>query len=178
MTDTALFSAPWDQKLTVLTIAGSTLLLLGATVAIWIALMMLPPGAGRILILGGGILSLAALVFGALLAPRGYTVSGDRLTIDRLLRPVEIPLSTIQSVEILPPGRLAGSSRTLGSGGLFGYYGRFRNQALGRYRMYATRGDGYVLVRAAQPFVLTPDSPERFIEAIDRGRARARGKNS
>jgi len=173
MTDTALFSAPWDQKLTLLTVAASALLLLGATVAIWVALAMLPPGPGRILILSGGVLSLAALVVGALLAPRGYTVSDDRLTIDRLLGSVEIPLATIQSVEILPAGRLAGSLRTLGSGGLFGYYGRFRNQALGSYRMYATRGDGYVLVRASQSFVLTPDSPGRFVEAIDRGRGAA-----
>ncbi len=175
MTDTALFSAPWDQKLTLLTVAGSTLLLLGAALAIWVTLTMLTPGAARILILAGGVLSLTAFVFGALLAPRGYTVSGDRLTIDRLLRPVEIPLATIQTVELLPRGRLAGSLRTLGSGGLFGYYGRFRNQSLGSYRMYATRGDGYVLVRAAQSFVLTPDSPERFIEAIDRCRGAAGG---
>ena len=83
MTDTALFSAPWDQKLTLLTVAGSTLLLLGATLAGWVSLTMVPPGPGRILILAGGVLSLGALVFGALLAPRGYTVAGDRLTIDR-----------------------------------------------------------------------------------------------
>jgi Bacterial PH domain len=175
MTDTALFSAPWDHRLTLITVAGSTLLLLGAALAFWVSLTRVPPGPGRLLILAGGALSLGAFVFGLLLAPRGYTVSGDRLTIDRLLRPVEIPLAAIRSVEILSPDRLAGSSRTLGSGGLFGYYGRFRSQALGSYRMYATRGDRYVLVRAAQPFVLTPDSPERFIEAIDRSRGAGAG---
>ena len=106
MTDTALFSAPWDQKLTLLTVAGSTLLLLGATLAIWVSLTMVQSGPGRFLILAGGVLSLGAFVFGALLAPRGYTVSGGRLTIDRLLRPVEIPLATIQDVELLPPERL------------------------------------------------------------------------
>ena len=171
MTHTALFSAPWDQKLTVITVACSALMLLGATVAIWASLAIIPPGAGRLLTLAAGVLSVAALVSGALLAPRGYAVSEDRLTIDRLLRPIEIPLATIQSVEILPADRLAGSMRTLGSGGLFGYYGRFHNGTLGSFRMYATRGDGYVLVRAARTYVLTPDSPERFVEAINRGRA-------
>ena len=39
--------------------------------------------------------------------------------------------------------------------------------------MYATRGDGYVLVRAAHPYVLTPDSPDRFIETLKRGRREA-----
>jgi hypothetical protein len=173
MTDTALFSAPWDQKLTLMTIAGSALLLLGALLAFWMSLTVVPPGAGRIVILAGGLLALGAFAFGALLAPRGYTVSGDRLTIGRILRPVEIPLASITSAEILPADRLAGSWRTLGSGGLFGYYGRFRNETLGSYRMYATRGEGYVLVRAAQSFVLTPDSPERFLAALDRGRGAA-----
>jgi len=170
MTDTALFSAPWDQRLTVLTVACSTLMLLGAAVAIWASLAIVPPGAGRVVTLAAGVLSLAALAFGALLAPRGYIVSDDALTIDRLLRPVRIPLATIQSVEIIPAERVSGSLRTLGSGGLFGYYGRFRNQALGRFRMYATRGDGYVLVRAGQSYVLTPDAPARFVETINRSR--------
>jgi hypothetical protein len=173
MTDTALFSAPWDQKLTVMTVACSALMLLGATVAVWASLAIIPPGAGRAITLAAAVLSVAALVFGALLAPRGYIVSGDRLTIDRLLRPVEIPLASIQSVELLPADSLGGSMRTLGSGGLFGYYGRFHNRTLGSFRMYATRGDGYVLVRAAQTYVLTPDSPGRFVEAINRGRGAA-----
>jgi hypothetical protein len=159
--------------LTLLTVAGSTLLLLGAAMAFWAALTRVPPGPGRAVILAGGVISLAALALGALLAPRGFTVADGRLTIERVLRPVEIPLTTIEKVEVLPADRLTGSIRTLGSGGLFGYYGSFRNQALGSYRMYATRGDGYVLVRAAQPFVLTPGSPERFIETLNRGRQSA-----
>ena len=175
MTSSALFSAPWDQKLTVLTVVTSAFLLAGAAVAIWVALTQLPPGAGRGLVLAGGLIPLAAFLLGILLAPRGYSIADGRLTIDRFLRPVAIPLTSIRDVERLPAERLAGSSRTIGSGGFFGYYGRFRNDALGSYRMYATRGDGLVLVRAAQPYVLTPDSPDRFIEALNRDRGAAKG---
>jgi hypothetical protein len=173
MTHPALFTAPWDQKLTLITVVTSALLLAGAALSIWAALTLAPSGAGRAVVLLGGLVALAALLLGILLAPRGYTIEQGRLRIERLVFPVEIPLDSIKLIERLPADRLAGSWRTLGSGGFFGYYGRFRNQALGSYRMYATRGDGYVLIRAAQIFVLTPDSPERFIEALKRGRGEA-----
>ena len=170
MTHTALFTAPWDQKLTLITVVTSTLLLAAGALSIWMALTLVPSGAGRAVILVGGLIALAAFLLGILLAPRGYTIANGRLTIDRILCPVEIPLESIQAAERLPADRLAGSWRTLGSGGFFGYYGRFSNRALGSYRMYATRGDGCVLVRAERLYVLTPDSPERFIESLARGR--------
>jgi hypothetical protein len=173
MTNPGMFTAPWDQKLTLVTVVGSTLLLLGAALAAWVALAVVSSGTGRAALLFGGLFSLAALAGSVLLAPRGYTIADGRLTILRLVRPIEIPLASIQAVEPLSAERLNRSLRTLGSGGLFGYYGRFRNAALGDYRMYATRGDGYVLVRAALPYVLTPDFPDRFIEALNRDRGAA-----
>ena len=173
MTQSALFAAPWDQKLTLITVVTSTLLLAAATLSFWAALTLAPSGAGRAVVLLGGLVALIVFVLGILLAPRGYTIADGRLTIDRLVRPIELSLASIETVERLPAERLAGSWRTLGSGGFFGYYGRFRNEGLGSYRMYATRGDGYVLIRAAHPYVLTPDSPERFIETLKRGRGEA-----
>jgi len=177
MTHTALFTAPWDQKLTLITVVTSTLLLAAGALSIWMALTLVPSGAGRAVILLGGLIAIAAFLLGILFAPRGYTIANGRLTIDRILSPVEIPLESIQTAERLPADRLAGSWRTLGSGGFFGYYGRFRNRALGSYRMYATRGDGCVLVRAERLYVLTPDSPERFIETLARGRGEAGAGN-
>ena len=173
MTQSALFAAPWDQKLTIITVVTSTLLLAAAVLSFWAALTLAPSGAGRAAVLTGGLLALIVFALGILLAPRGYTIADGRLTIDRFVRPVEISLASIETVERLPADRLAGSWRTLGSGGFFGYYGHFRNEGLGSYRMYATRGDGYVLVRAAHPYVLTPDSPDRFIETLKRGRREA-----
>lgn len=169
----SLFTAPWDQKLTLITIVTSALLLAGALLSIWAGLAVAPSGFGRGVILLGGLVALAAFVLGALLAPRGYAIDGGLLKVDRRLCPIAIPLDSIRAVEPLPAEKLAGSLRTLGSGGFFGYYGRFRNQALGSYRMYATRGDGYVLVRGDATYVLTPDSPERFIEALRRSRGSA-----
>jgi hypothetical protein len=41
--------------------------------------------------------------------------------------------------------------------------------------MYATRSEGYVLVRAEHPYVLTPDSPARLIDELRRRGTKAIG---
>jgi len=166
MNESAVFSAPWDQRLTTITLVASCLLLGGAVLVTWLALSRYPSATTRAVLLVTALIPLIAFVVGALLAPRGYAVGGGRLTIERLVRPIEIPLASIRSVERFDGEQLTGASRILGSGGFFGYYGRFRNRTIGDFRMYATRGEGYVLVRAAHPYILTPDSPDRFIAAI------------
>jgi hypothetical protein len=175
MTDSVVFAAPWDQKLTALTVLVGSLMLGATVLTAWLAIARVSSGPLRAVLLAGAIVPLAALVLGALMAPRGYAIRGGILTIERFIGPIEIPLESIQEVGILPAERLDGSLRTLGTGGYFGYYGRFRNERLGAYRLYATRGDGYVLVRAGRPYILTPDAPERFVEALNRGRRGAAG---
>jgi hypothetical protein len=170
MSGSALFGAPWDQKLTVLTILFSTIMLGSTGLVAWLALTRVPAAPVRLVMLLGAVVPVGAFVIAAMMGPRAYAIGDGRLRINRLIRPVDIPLSSIRSVERLPPERLAGSLRTLGSGGLFGYYGAFRNGDLGEYRMYATRSDGYVLVRADRPYVLTPESPDVFVETLDRDR--------
>jgi hypothetical protein len=170
MTDSLLFAAPWDQRLTTITVVVGSIMFGATALVAWLAIARVSSGPLRAVLLAGAIVPLAALVLGALMAPRGYAIRGDVLTIERFIGPIEIPLASIRAVELLPTDRLDGSFRTLGSGGYFGYYGRFRNERLGAYRLYATRGDGYVLVRADKPYVLTPDSPERFVEALAAGR--------
>jgi hypothetical protein len=176
MTDPVLFAAPWDQRLTAITIVAGSLMLGATAFVAWLAIARVTSGPVRAALLASAVIPLAALVLGALMGPRGYAIRGDTLTIERWIGPIEIPLASIRAVELLPADRLEGSLRTLGSGGYFGYYGRFRNELLGGYRLYATRGEGYVLVRADRPYVLTPDSPDRFVEALNRGRGTGAGR--
>lgn len=175
MTEDAVFNAPWDRTLTLLTACLSLLMLGTSGLAIWAALTRMSSAAGRTALYAGAVVPIVAFAAAALLAPRGYAVAGGRLTIRRPLGSIEIPVSSIRAVETLPAERLAGSWRTLASGGLFGYYGSFRNRTLGDYRMYATRGDGYVLIRADRTYVLTPEAPDRFIQALGRGGASGPG---
>ncbi len=166
MNEPLLFDAPWDQKLTILTaLIGAVLVVATGTLA-WTAIARPPSTAARAVLLLSAAISGAVLLIGAALAPRSYAIEDGRIVIRRWVGSIAIPLETVRSVEPLRPQDVAGSTRTLGSGGFFGYYGRFRNATLGDYRMYATRSEGYVVVRADRPYVLTPDSPERFVQAV------------
>jgi hypothetical protein len=169
MNDTAVFGAPWDQRLFAITLLTSALMLGGAAFCAWLALSRPPAGGWRWALLAAAAVPLIAFVAGAILAPRGYSVRDGSLVIERFARPVVIPLAAIRGVEPIDDARLAGAWRVLGSGGFFGYYGRFRNSILGDFRMYATRGHGHVLVRADRSYVLTPDAPERFVAALRAG---------
>jgi hypothetical protein len=122
----------------------------------------------RVFLLCDAVVLAGVCVVAALMGPRGYAIGETTFRIDRRLAAIEIPISSIREVGLLPPESLRGTWRTLGSGGFFGYYGRFRNQILGSFRMYATRSDGYVLLRADHPYVLTPDSPERLVAELQR----------
>jgi PH (Pleckstrin Homology) domain-containing protein len=176
MNDVAVFGATWDQRLVLTTILVSSLVFGVTTVTIWIARSRDLSAPLRGLMLASVAIALGALLLGALLAPREYAVGPGSLTVRRVVGSVAIPMATIRSIERLAPESLAGSIRTLGASGAFGYYGRFRNALLGDYRMYATRHDGFVLVRAERLYVLTPDAPDRFIESVHRLMPRASGE--
>jgi F0F1-type ATP synthase membrane subunit c/vacuolar-type H+-ATPase subunit K len=170
MTVPVAFEAPWEGRLVALTVLLSALML-GSTAGVaWVALTRAPSATVRVLLLSGAVVPLAAFILGMVLAPRRYVIQSPDLVVQRWAGTVVIPLSSIRVVEPLPAERVSRSLRTLGSAGFFGYYGRFRNRALGDYRLYATRSGGYVLVEADRPYVLTPDAPARFIEVLNQER--------
>lgn len=167
------FAAPWDRRLTVLTWVGSVILVGASILVCYEGLRREPTTPVGVAMAAFAAVPMLAFILSALMGPRGYRVAAEGLVIERWVAPISIPHASIRSVERISGDRLSGSIRTLGSGGLFGYYGRFRNRALGSYRMYATRSDDLVLVLSDAPYVLTPDSPERFIAALNRARAAA-----
>ncbi len=115
------------------------------------------------------LVSAAALLWSCwALAPKGYTVESGLVTVDRPLMPVRIPLRPGTVVEAAGPGLLDGSLRTMGNGGLFGYYGNFWKKGVGAYLLYATRSDRFVLIDNGKKYFLTPDEPEFFIEEVRR----------
>lgn len=84
------------------------------------------------------------LLGGLYYCPRYVEITPSRLIIDRLLTKKQIPVSEI--VSAVPYQRTMNFVRTWGSGGLFGFWGWFRNQELGRFFVYATSLDQLVLV--------------------------------
>lgn len=123
-------------------------------------------GPAETLVVGLAYLAIPLLTWA--LAPRAFTIGAGKLRVERnAWRAVEIPLARVRSVGLVPPEGVRGAIRLFGTGGLFGYYGLFRSRALGRFRLHATRGSGYVGVRTADAlFVLTPERPEAFVEVL------------
>lgn len=120
----------------------------------------------------GYIISFLLLIiyFGTyLFSPVGYQVIPGYLVILRPIKNKMISLDQIQSVELLPRGKLSRSWRTFGVGGLFGYYGMFRNAALRNMTWYATNlREETVLIRTNlnKKIILTPDEKEKFVREL------------
>jgi hypothetical protein len=156
------FPAPWDRTLRIVTTAAIAALLAAVALLLFLAATAALPFAT---VIAAGIAATVAIAFA--LAPRGYALEPGHLRIERPLRPIEIPLASILAAWTLPDGALRGTVRVAGSGGLFGYYGRFWSKRLGAFRLYARRRAGLVVVdTATERFVLSPEPPERFLEVL------------
>jgi hypothetical protein len=169
------FQAPWDPALKVST--GFFLLLMigisGGLVAFDVRLSP-DPHAVRWALLVGPLVLAGVIPVAWALSPRGYTIEGGELTVNRALFPVRIPLADIRGAWLVGRAQAGALVRVAGSGGLFGHFGRYYSRGLGAFRLYATRRDRLVVVDTeAGRFVLTPATPERFLEALHRAAPRA-----
>jgi len=158
------FAAPWDRTLRAATLVA--VVLLAAVVGV-IAVLTARAGGPPALVAGAAALVAATLGVTWSLAPRAFAVEAGEVRIERPLRPIAIPIRSIRSAGLLPRAALRGALRLGGSGGLFGYYGRFWSRSLGAFRLYATRRDGLVRIDTPEErFVLSPEAPERFLEEV------------
>lgn len=167
------FDAPWDDGLRQLTLLSSAGVLGASALVAWMAFTQPLTDGTRGLVLVSALPGVAIFVLSALYAPRGYDVSDDAVRVRRWAGVLVIPMGAVQGIERLSSSAAIDDAvRTLGVGGLFGYFGRFRGRTLGAFRMYATRSSGLVLLRTTTGrIVLTPGSPERFVAAVERARA-------
>jgi len=105
-------------------------------------------------------------LFASLFAVKGYQLNDGVLLIKRTLWVTYVPLQPLESVEFRP-GVMGGSKQTLGSAGLFGWLGTFRDPVLGQYRAWVTdRGKTVVLKAAGQTIMVSPLDPQKFINAV------------
>ncbi|WP_281671422.1 PH domain-containing protein [Rikenella microfusus] len=117
-------------------------------------------------------LAVALVIVGSAVGAAGYMpirllADGEKITIRRLFGALRIPLGEITEVRPIPKAYLDGSFRTFGSGGFFGYLGRFRNKRLGNYTMYATDLNRLVRVDTdRRRYVFSCERPEEFAEFV------------
>lgn len=86
------------------------------------------------------------LAFGILFyAPASVSADDNALTVHRLIRETRIPYSSIASVK--PCTVMAASNGPFSSGGLFGYWGKFKDERIGPFFGYYGKPDQCFLVR-------------------------------
>jgi hypothetical protein len=163
------FSAPWDRTLRITSTVTVGFLVCVLGPSLWFLLRAAResqvPGTGiAAFVVAGAVVATIGLAWA--LAPKGYKILGPRLIVERPLRRIEIPLATVRTA-VADDGALSGARRVAGSGGLFGYYGRFWSRRLGAFRAYVTRRTGLVVIDTdAERFVLSPEPVGRFLEAL------------
>lgn len=98
------------------------------------------------------------------LKPLRYEISDDEIIIRRWIKSVHINKSEIESLKFLDKNELAGSLRTFGVGGLFGWYGKFTNKELGDMTWYITRRDKPILImtKMGKNILISPDDADGF----------------
>lgn len=90
---------------------------------------------------------------------RKYIVDSSSLTIVRPFKDIVIEKNNIKEVVVVDPDDMKWTIRTFGNGGLFGYYGKFYNNKLGRMTWNATQRKNYVLLTLTgnKKIIITPD---------------------
>jgi len=112
------------------------------------------------------LLPLVFLFGAALYTVRGYTISNDILTVQRLLWTTDIPLLDLQSVQY-EKGLMKGSWRVCGNGGLFSLTGRYWSKRLRGFRALVMDHDlAVLLVFRGHKVVISPENPEEFVQDL------------
>ena len=107
-----------------------------------------------------------AILSGLYYCPRSVEITPSRLVIRRLLTKKYIPVGEI--VVVAPYQRTMNFVRVCGSGGVFGFWGWFRNQELGRFFVYATSLKQLVVITLAsgRKYVISCENSQEMAAQI------------
>src|SRR5688572_28620422 len=103
--------------------------------------------SAHFVLIGTSLLLVAIFVGAYLFRTTAYEVTPQQLIIHRPLKNKILDKTDIIKVELFEEGALSGSTRLLGNGGLFGYYGQFSNRRFGYMTWYATNRSNPVLLQ-------------------------------
>ena len=99
------------------------------------------------------------------LSPRRLYLFGNSLIIKRWIGQITIPTQQITSVEVADKWLVLRSTRTMGNGGYFGYYGHYYNTRYGKFRMYASEMKDLYLIRTkSRNYVINCNNKELIAE--------------
>lgn len=116
-----------------------------------------------------GTILLSTYLYCFLMRPLFYSVTQNSIKVKRALMSWEVGREQVKNIRKVAPDELRFTIRLLGVGGLFGYYGLFRNSRLGNLQMFATRRNNALLIETAKgkKIILTPDNPQALIDQFN-----------
>jgi hypothetical protein len=130
--------------------------------------LLLAAFATQSMVVGG--LGLFVLALAYAYSPRGYSVEGNTIWVDRLAGRARFDLEGLREARVTEQDDLRGCIRLWGNGGLFGYYGLFRTTRLGPCTWYVTdRSRTVVLANGAKTALFSPDDVDGFLAAVRAG---------
>jgi hypothetical protein len=98
-----------------------------------------------------------------LLHPTSYEITNENLVIHQPVKAIKISLASIKNIEQTEPGY---SMRLFGSGGLFGYYGLFSSNKLGRHYRYTGNNKDLVFVNTGKKNYLLSIHDQLFFDEL------------
>ena len=100
--------------------------------------------------------------------PLGYRITEGEIIIQRILSTVRFKIDDIKSLQQIGKHTIAGSRRTFGNGGLFGFTGYFANAAVGKMNWFVTRKDTLVLIdfHDGKKIIISPNEPKEFMNVF------------
>ncbi len=151
------FRAPWSVHLKITTVV--------AVIAIGYAIFVMARVPDAPVVDYVLPLVVAVLVGAALSAVRGYEITDEAVVIKRLIWTTRLPRSGLTDARRVtlrwPQWRL------FGNGGMFAFSGWFRSSSVGTYHGFFTDpARAVVLEYGKKRYVVSPDEPQRFVEAV------------
>jgi hypothetical protein len=152
-------AAPLEPAARVLTVLAALVAVGGAV------LLALTREGGLVVLVGAPTLFVVLIAVPLAFSPSGYAVgAGELAVLRRAARPLLFPLAGLAAAR---PTAMPRSTRLLGSGGLFGWWGRFANRSWGRFKAYATdRRRGVLLEWPGFKLFVSPEDPDALCRAV------------
>jgi hypothetical protein len=122
-----------------------------------------------VILLAAPVLAMPALAYAG--SPLGYAIDNQAVYVERKVwGRVRIPLNQITAVQLVPRTALQGAMRVYGTGGLFGWSGRYRMRGLGAVSMQATNLERLIVIqrRRRKPILISPTDTNAFLAGLRR----------
>lgn len=157
-------AAPLDRQALV-----RTAMTLTGLVCIVVLIFMLHQILPLVILFAAPIMAMPALAYAG--APLGYALDNRALYVERkALRTLRVPLDQIVAVRLVPRASLYGAMRVYGTGGLFGWSGRYRIRDVGAVSMQATNLERLIVIerRRRRPLLISPADTNAFLAGLRR----------